>query len=202
MMLTLGSIFAIVNMMDSGELDMTYQINASVSDFQYQDDNWLTQNRDYENMTETSQDRLAPERNTKGFWISEPINTTENFGVPQNLDYVSDMSDGEGNITVRTFAQDPSVDEEVIESQTFSMDTGEVSEDLSPNFGEDPEYIDILVEMEEFGDNQNQRPSLESYNLTYTADEEVRSIGFEEEDVALVLIAILITSLAIAIMKS
>lgn len=103
----LGTIFTVVNIVDSGEMDMTYQINASVSDFQYQEDNWLTQNRDYENMIETNQQELSPVRNTAGFWISEPVNTTENYGVPQGLEYSADMSDGEGTITVRSFDQEP-----------------------------------------------------------------------------------------------
>lgn len=111
--LILGAIFAVVNIVDTGDFDMTYQINASVSDFQYQEDNWLTQNRDYADMTESPQNELTPVSNTAGFWISEPINTTENFGVPQGLKYSADMSDGQGTITVRSFDQQPTGNAEV-----------------------------------------------------------------------------------------
>jgi hypothetical protein len=50
---------------------------------------------------------LSPDNNQEGFWISEPVNTTENFGIPQSLVYNADMGDGEGTITVRSFDSEP-----------------------------------------------------------------------------------------------
>lgn len=118
--LIVGSVFAVVNMIDTGDFDMTYQINASVSDYDFQNDSWETENRDYQDMEENSQDQLVPLRNTAGFWISEPVNTTENFGVPQNLEYSADMTDGVGSITVRSFDQQPTgnADTETIDFET------------------------------------------------------------------------------------
>lgn len=93
-------------------------------------------------------------------------------------------------------------EEGIIEETTVDISTGEVSESLSADFGQDPEYIDILVEMEELGQNQNDRPSMDWYNLTYTSDEEERSIGFDEYDIGLILMLVLIGVFGMVILKS
>jgi hypothetical protein len=138
--------------------------------------------------------------NDQNYELSDGTNTIDieernNYSIRYNLTQTESVP--EPRVSNLTFYS--TVEEGVIEQTTFDMEDGEITEGLSQRFGEDPAYIDLLIEMDDSG---GQAPRFENYNLTYTSDEEVRSIGFGEGDVGLILIAVLVVSFALVILKS
>ena len=102
----IGGVFAMVNVINSG-FDMKYQIEEPVIANETVDSNWLSQARQSEFMTTTSEGYLTPERNEAGIWVWQGFSPPPTGGLPTDLQTVADMTDGSGTVKVRTFSQEP-----------------------------------------------------------------------------------------------
>lgn len=119
-------------------------------------------------------DILYAGQNQQGTW------TSYIQYVPRNrileLDYVAQIEDGNGDITVRAWADDPEGNfSNPDASTTFDMMTGEYTETL--NYTQ-YNYFDVVVALEETGGNANQLPHVDSLNVDFNIEEE-KLVGIE-----------------------
>jgi len=129
---------------------------------------------------QTDSDILYAGQNQQGTWTSYIQDVPRNRVL--DLTYTAQIEDGNANLTVRAWANDPEGNfSNPDESRTFELMTGEHTETL--NYTE-YDYFDVVVTLEETGGNSNQLPHLDSLNIDFQILEG-EQIGLSKDEVTI-----------------
>lgn len=200
--LFLFSLGSFLQVTEEQALDFTYQTEIPVTNNWVVDSEqeWMDNEDDSLNIEySSSQDGyMYIQRNSEGFWLGSQQIQEGQTGTPMELSYQADMDSGNGNYTVRVIGDQ----EEILESETNELVTGTEQEFLFFDDYADVERIELEFELEETGDEQNNRPRINNFDLEYETEQEERTLGMEEETVNLFLYLLFLGGLALFIASS
>ena len=200
--LFLFSLGSFLQVTEEQALDFTYQTEVPVTDNWVVDSEqeWIDNEDDSLNIEYSSSQGgyMYIQRDSEGFWLGSQNIEQEETGTPVELNYQADMDTGNGNYTVRVVGDE----EEILETETNELITGTEQDFLFFDDYEDVERIELEFELEETGDEQNNRPRINNFDLEYETEQEQRTLGMEEETVNLFLYLLFLGGIALFIASS
>lgn len=173
-----------------GEISWQETVNASAANETYTVDTDWAQESTYNNCTISNTDDLIyPDPNSYCEWQGD-IQEEEAQDI-LFLTTDADARDGEVNFTVSAYEYPPGNQNGPNETVTYTVPTGTETYEVGfKNFN----YFDVRIDMVENDGSANQRPHVDSFNLTYAATEE-NLVGVESDTVRFMAIMIFLLSL-------
>lgn len=159
---------------------------------------WLEVATAFDEIEENEEEEyIFVDRNVAGFYEYE-FDVAEGTvsGIPLTLETDADLRDGDGSWTVETLDDD----DEVIETQSGSLNTGETVEGL--NFEKETDKIKVRFDLERQDNNHNEVPRLDRFTLNYADSFETTQVGLDNPSVILISMIVILTSIMLLITKA
>lgn len=159
--------------------------------------NWLEVATAFDEIEENEDEEyIFVDRNVTGFYEYEFDVAEGTSGIPLTLETDADLRDGDGSWMIETLDSN----DEVIETQSGSLNSGESVEGL--NFENETDKIKVRFDIERENDNDDEVPRLDRFTLNYADSFEETEVGLGNSSVILISMIVILTSIMLLIAKA